>query len=402
MTVTINKSTAKGTITAPPSKSVSHRALICAAFSKGCRVSNVAYSDDVNATLDCLEALGATVERNESSVFLGGLDPESFKENTEINCNESGSTLRFMLPISLLSNKKITLKGTKRLFERPLDVFEEMCENKGLYFEKNENSVTVCGPLKEGEYAIRGDVSSQFITGLLLALSSLKSDSKLTILGDLQSRPYIDITIAILKDFGIDIKVSGNSFYIKGGNEFCTKDYFIEGDCSNAAFLDSFNLLGGCVSVNGINPNTTQGDYVYKQIFSDLKDGKKQFDLSDCPDLAPILFSLAAYLGGATFTGTRRLKIKESNRATAMQEELGKFGINTKVYDDEVIIEGGILNKPTEILCSHNDHRIVMSLSVLCSITGGTISGAEAVNKSYPNFFDDIKKLEIGLDFNEA
>lgn len=402
MTVTIKKSTAKGTITAPPSKSVSHRALICAAFSKGCNISNVSYSDDVKATLNCLEALGTTVKRDENSVFLGNLNPENFKENALLDCFESGSTLRFMLPICLLSDKKITLTGTKRLFERPLDVFEEMCENKGLYFEKNENSVTVCGPLKEGEYAVRGDVSSQFITGLLLALAFLKEDSKLTILGDVQSRPYIDITTAILKDFGIDINAQGNTFIIKGSQSFKTDDYFIEGDCSNAAFLDSFNLLGGEVSVEGINPDTTQGDYVYKQIFSDLKDGKKQFCLSDCPDLAPILFSLAAYLGDATFTGTKRLKIKESNRAVAMQKELRKFGINTKVYDDEVIIEGGILNEPTEILYSHNDHRIVMALSVLCSVTGGTISRAEAVNKSYPNFFEDIKKLEIGLDFNET
>lgn len=402
MTITIKKSTAKGTVTAPPSKSVSHRALICAAFSKGCKVSNVAYSDDVNATLNCLEVLGATAQRKENSAFLGNLNPEKFKENTVLDCFESGSTLRFMLPICLLGNKKITLTGTKRLFERPLDVFEEMCDKKGLFYEKNENSVTVCGPLNAGEYAVRGDISSQFITGLLLALAFLKGDSTLTILGDAQSRPYIDITIAILKDFGIDIKVSGNSFYIKGSQSFKTDDYFIEGDCSNAAFLDSFNLLGGEVLVEGINTDTTQGDYIYKQIFSDLKNGKKQFDLSDCPDLAPILFSLAAYLGGATFTGTHRLKIKESNRALAMQEELKKFGINTKVYDNEVIIEGAILKEPTEILYSHNDHRIAMALTVLCSITGGTISRAEAVNKSYPNFFKDLDKLKIGLDFDET
>ncbi len=402
MTVTVKKSIAKGTITAPPSKSVAHRALICAALSGGCKVSNISYSADVSATLDCLESLGATVKRDKNSVFLGNLNPKNFCENTEIFCNESGSTLRFLLPLCLLTDKKITLKGTKRLFERPLDIFEEMCVKKGLYFQKSEDCVTVCGPLTAGKYSVRGDVSSQFVTGLLLALSTLESDSTLTILGDVQSRPYINITLEVLKIFGIDIEAQNNTFYIKGGQKFNATDYFVEGDCSNAAFLDSFNLLGGEVSVLGINPDTSQGDYVYKAVFEGLRQGKKEFDLSDCPDLAPILFALSAYLGGAKFTGTKRLKIKESNRAVAMQTELSKFGITAKVLDDEVIIEGGSLTAPTETLCSHNDHRIVMSLSVLCSITGGTISGAEAVNKSYPNFFEDIQKLRIGLDFNEA
>lgn len=399
MTVTIKKSKAIGTILAPPSKSVAHRALICAAISSGTLVSNVAFSDDITATLDCLEALGATVKRYENSVFLGGLGPESFKDGTVLFCNESGSTLRFMLPICLLCNKKITLKGTKRLFERPLDVFEEMCERKGLYFTKGEDFVTVCGPLNAGEYTVRGDVSSQFITGLLLALSYLKEDSQINVLGDPQSRPYIDITIELLKEFGIDIKTAQNSFYIKGGQYFKTNDYFIEGDCSNAAFLDSFNLLGGSVEVLGLKPDTTQGDYVYKDIFEALKNKKQSFDLSDCPDLAPILFALAAFLEGATFTGTKRLKLKESNRAVAMQMELEKFGITTNIFDDTVVIGGGKLIAPREILCSHNDHRIVMALAVLCSVTGGTISGAEAVNKSYPDFFNDIEKLGIGLEF---
>lgn len=395
MTVTIKQSKAKGVITAPPSKSVAHRALICAANTSGSPVSNISYSDDINATLNCLEALGSKVERHENSVFLGGLNSKNFKENTVLLCNESGSTLRFMLPICLLSDKKITLKGTKRLFERPLGIYEEICQNQGLFFEKGEDFVTVCGPLKSGEYAVRGDISSQFITGLIFALSLLNENSKITLTGKIESKSYIEITLKALKDFGVSIEFTDNVICIKGGQQFNATDYFVEGDCSNAAFLDSFNLLDGEVEVLRLNPVTTQGDYVYKRFFEELKQGVKRFDLSDCPDLAPIMFSMAAVLGGATFTGTKRLKIKESDRAEAMKEELKKFCIETKIYDNEVVIEGGVLNTPNEILCSHNDHRIVMSLAVLSSITGGTISGAEAVNKSYPDFFSDIKKLGL-------
>ena len=300
-----------------------------------------------------------------------------------------------MLPICLLSDKKITLKGTKRLFERPLGIYEEICQNQGLFFEKGEDSVTVCGPLKSGEYAVRGDISSQFITGLIFALSLLKEDSKITLTGKIESKSYIEITLKALKDFGVKVDFTDNVICIKGGQQFIATDYFVEGDCSNAAFLDSFNLLGGEVEVLSLNPDTTQGDYVYKRFFEELKQGVKRFDLSDCPDLAPIMFSMASVFGGATFTGTKRLKIKESDRAEAMKEELKKFCIETKIYDNEVVIEGGNLNTPNEILYSHNDHRIVMSLAVLSSITGGTISGAEAVNKSYPDFFSDIKKLGL-------
>lgn len=402
MTVTVKKSKADGVINAPPSKSVAHRALICAAFSSGSLVSNIAYSEDITATLDCLEALGATVRRYENSAFLGNLDPRNFKEDAVLFCNESGSTLRFMLPICLLCGKKITLTGTKKLISRPLSVYEEICKNNGFLFEKGEDSVTVCGKLTAGEYFVRGDISSQFITGLIFALSFLKNDSKITLTGKIESKSYIEITLKVLKDFGVSVEFNGNVLTVKANQSFCATDYFVEGDCSNAAFLDSFNLLGGFVEVLGLKPDTTQGDYVYKRFFDRLKKGVKQFDLSDCPDLAPITFSMAAVFGGASFLGTKRLKIKESDRAQAMKQELQKFGIETKIYDNEVVIEGGKLKAPTENLCSHNDHRIVMSLAVLSSITGGTICGAEAVNKSYPDFFNDIEKLGIGLDLYET
>ena len=175
-------------------------------------------------------------------------------------------------------------------------------------------------------------------------------------------------------------------------------DYSVEGDCSNAAFLEGFNLLSDKVDVLGIDENTLQGDRVYKAMFNGLKKGEKQFDLSDCPDLAPVMFAMAAYLGGATFLGTARLRIKESDRAAAMAEELAKFGIETEVLEDSVIIHNGKLHKPEAILCGHNDHRIVMALSILCSVTGGVIEEAQAVSKSFPDFFEIISKLGIQVE----
>ena len=178
-------------------------------------------------------------------------------------------------------------------------------------------------------------------------------------------------------------------------------EYTVEGDYSNAAFLDAFNLLGGEVQVIGLSETSVQGDKVYKEMFEQLSGGTKEFDLSDCPDLAPIMFALSAVKGGARFTGTARLKIKESDRAEAMKQELKKFGIDLKIKENEVIVEKGAINPPTEILCGHNDHRIVMALSLLCSMVGGTIAGAEAVNKSFPDFFDKIKALKVDVILND-
>ena len=353
-------SKANGEITAPPSKSMAHRALIFGAFSEKSVIKNVAFSKDIEATIGCLKSLGAKIDINGNTVTVGGLVIKNIPENAVLDCFESGSTLRFFLPLCMAAGKSVTLKGAKRLFERPLSIYEEIAKEQCISFVKNEDSVTVCGNLKSGEYFVRGDISSQFITGLLIALPLLNENSSITVTGSLESASYIDLTLKAMRDFGIKI--------------------------SN-------------VSVLGLDKNTLQGDRVYIDIFNGLKNGKKEFDLSDCPDLAPICFSLASVLGGGVFTGTARLKIKESDRALAMQTELKKFGINVLVQENRVIIENGILKTPNEILCGYNDHRIVMALSVLCSLVGGTVSGAQAVSKSYPSFFEDISNL--GLDTNE-
>lgn len=400
MKVRIFKSEAKGKVYAPPSKSVAHRALICGALSEKSSIHSLAFSKDIEATLGCLKALGAQATKTEKVLTIGALNPLDPNENATLFCNESGSTLRFMLPLCMLSDKKITLTGSERLFSRPLTVYEEIAEQNGILFEKTKNSVTVCGKLKAGNYKVRGDISSQFISGLLFALPLLDGDSRIEITHKFESASYIDITLSALKTFGIEIKRQKNTFYITGNQRYRGCDYTVEGDFSNAAFLDGFNVLGGSVSVEGLNPESQQGDRVYKQIYSDLLRGKQQFDLSDCPDLAPVLFALASQFG-AEFTGTQRLKIKESDRAQAMREELLKVGVEALVFENSVRVKKSELKAPTEAICSHNDHRIVMAMALLLTKTGGAIEGAQAVEKSFPDFFETIKKLGIEMEIYE-
>lgn len=393
MTLKIEKCLLKGEVSAPPSKSDAHRVLICSALSKESNVNNLADSEDINATLGCLKTLGAKTENIENGLKIGGIKPFDISENLILNCNESGSTLRFLIPLCLLTGKEIALKGKGRLMERPLTVYEKMCEGRGIVFEKNGDTLTLCGKLASGVFTVDGGVSSQFISGLMYALPLLSGDSQIKIEGNLESKPYIDMTVETLGRFGVEIEETDYGYFVKSNQKYNSQNITVEGDWSNAAFLDGFNLLGGSVKVMGLNENSLQGDRIYKKMYEDLKSGVESFDLSNCPDLAPVMFALASALGGAEFTGTARLKIKESDRAEAMKEELSKFGVNVTVEENRVLVSGGTLKTPTEKLCGHNDHRIVMALTLLCTLTGGEIEGCEAVNKSFPDFFSKISAL---------
>ena len=268
MTVTIKTSKAKGIIAAPPSKSMAHRALICGALSCGSEIYNIEYSNDILATLDCLTALGAKIEIQDSKIKCGGLNPFVSKESV-LDCRESGSTLRFMIPLAFLSGAKITLTGSERLFARNLTIYEEIAKQNAIIFEKGKNSLTVCGKLKSGSYKIAGNISSQFISGLLFALPLLDGDSTLEITGEYESEPYVDLTIKSLSDFGVKIEKCGRTYKIKGNQKYETKNITVEGDYSNAAFLDGFNLLGGDVLVTGLDESSLQGDKIYKKISID-------------------------------------------------------------------------------------------------------------------------------------
>lgn len=393
MIVEIKPGIAKGVMNAPPSKSMAHRLLICGALSEKSTIKGIEFSEDISATLDCLRSLGTRVEVNGDSVTLGGLCPKNIS-NAVLPCRESGSTLRFFLPLCLLSEGEKILKGSERLLERPQEVYKEICVEQGLKFESTTEGIFVSGCLKSGEYRVRADISSQFVTGLMFALCTKESDSKITLVGKAESVSYIDLTIKALRDFGVAVEKSSDGYFIRGGQHFASREIVVEGDYSNAAFFDALNLLDGDVDVKGLDEASLQGDRVYKILFKKL--GKdEEIDLSDCPDLAPVLFALASTKQKTVFTGTRRLKIKESDRAVAMQRELAKFGVKLEVEENEVTVYGGNLSAPTEIIYGHNDHRIVMATSLLCTVTGGKISGAEAVTKSLPDFFSRLSALNI-------
>ncbi len=395
MTVTIEKSKASGVISAPPSKSMAHRYLICGAFSQKSEIRGVGFSDDIKATLSCLEALGADIKINNNNVTIGGIDL-SYTPQKPLFCNESGSSLRFLIPICLLFDKEITLYGTERLFSRSLSVYEDICKEQGIHFDLKKDSLTICGRLKSGKYYVRGDISSQFISGLIFALSRLQNSSEIEITGKVESGSYLDLTIAALKDFGVNVERKNERIiFIGGNNTYKSSEITVEGDYSNAAFLDAFNLFGGNVSINNLRETSVQGDRIYKDLFERLNNGYPTIDISDCPDLAPVLMAVAAAKNGAVLEGTRRLKIKESDRGLAMKTELSKLGSSVLVEENRITVAKCELKTPNEPICSHNDHRIVMAMSVLLSRTGGSIEGAESVAKSYPDFFECLKALNI-------
>ena len=399
MVVTINKSTAFGRVQAPPSKSMAHRYLICGALSPESEIKGVRFSEDIKATLSCLEALGANVEINGDTVKIGGIDIDKGIKSDKLFCNESGSTLRFLIPLCLLFDKKITLSGTKRLMERSLSVYADICKATGLEFNQSADTVTVKGKLQAGKYAVRGDISSQFISGLMFALPLLPHDSIIDITGAIESGSYLGMTVKALADFGARIsRTDEHTIYIKGNQTYKPRSFTVEGDYSNAAFFEALNALGGNVAVSGLKKDTCQGDAVYKKLFGKIVRGTPEIDISDCPDLGPVLMAAAAANNGAHFTGTHRLRIKESDRGAAMAEELSKFGCHTEINDNDITVHGCTLKTPELPLYGHNDHRIVMSLAVLCTLTGGQIYGAQAVAKSFPDFFERFSSLGIDLE----
>ena len=398
MRATFTPARLQGTIDAPPSKSMAHRYLIGAALSgQTCVLEGVDYSEDILATIDCLRALGATVTIDGSTVTV---DPRGFMqaEHPVLECRESGSTLRFFIPLALCLGRPVILRGSQRLLERPLDVYEQLCRERGFTFQKGTTALTLCGSLQSGTYRVRGDISSQFITGLLLALVYLGGESTVEILPPFESRSYVDLTLSALSAYGADvaygddhtIRVRPAPLYGYGGR--------IEGDYSNAAFLDAFNHLGSDVQVGGLRPDSLQGDRVYAAYFQQIAEGTPTLDVSDCPDLCPVLFALAAMKYGATFTGTDRLQAKESDRGAAMHQELQKLGGGLIFGDNTITVPPQTLRYAGQVLDGHNDHRIVMALSVILSTIGGTIDGAEAVRKSYPRFFEDIRHLSAEIE----
>ena len=401
MEAIIDISKAHGEIMAPPSKSLAHRYIICASLSKGTSViSNIDYSEDILATIDCATELGAAIERNDSTLTITGIDGSVKKDSFSFYCRESGSTMRFFMGVALALGVPSKFYGSETLRKRPFGIFEDICASENIEFKKKEDYIYVNGKLKNNSFKVLGNISSQFITALLFVLPLLNG-GKITIIPPVESRSYIYLTLQALKAFKTEAFFEDDTTLRVLPGEYTASNITVEGDESNAAFLEAFNYLGGSVKVLGLNKDTLQGDRVYKDYFEALKKENAVLDITDCPDLGPVLFAVAAAsLNGGTFTGTKRLKLKESDRGRVMCEELSKFGVRSESTENSITIYKSALKKPAERVYGHNDHRIVMSLTLLLTLTGGIINEAEAVRKSYPDFFEDIKNLGIGVKFN--
>ena len=398
MNAVIQPGTARGTVAAPPSKSMAHRLLICAALAEGeSTVRDVDRSEDILATSDCLEALGASLCWEGNTVCVRGFDPRK-SGDAVLRCRESGSTLRVMIPLCLLTGSLRRLEGSETLLSRPLSVYEDLCRARGFRLERSNGGLLVQGHLNAGEYTVPGSISSQFITGLLFALSLLPGESRIRLVPPVESRSYLSLTLQALQDAGVNVTWADEyTLCVPVGSVYHTRDTAVEGDYSNAAFFEAFSCIGGSVTVTGLREDSLQGDRIYQDYFARLRTGPAELDLADCPDLAPVLFSAAALCRGAVFTGTRRLRFKESDRGAVMAEEMAKFGIILNTEENRITVPAGILHAPEVPLDSHNDHRIAMALSLLCTRTGGEIRGAEAVRKSFPDYWNRLRSLGIDV-----
>lgn len=395
-------SVARGEIMAPPSKSMAHRYMIAAALSDGkSLIDNISYSEDILATIDCIRAIGATVNEYEDHIEVIGRGL-SAGGKVKFCCRECGSTLRFFVPVAMMLGRDVTLTGSKTLLSRPMSVYEDIAAKHNIEYYRDEEGIHVNGRLSAGIYEVPGNISSQFITGLLFVLPLLDGDSTIRLIPPVDSRSYIELTLKALKLYGIEAGfVSELELHVSGNRQYKCADVTIEGDFSNAAFLDVFNTIGGEVKVNGLSEDSTQGDRVYREYFAKLLAGKPTLDISNCPDLGPVLMVVAAMNNGGTFTGTRRLAMKESDRGRAMCEELGKLGIKSRMEEDEIEILKGELVTTEETLSGWNDHRIVMAVATILSRIGGSVDDAQAVNKSFPDYYDRIRRLGIEVSVRE-
>lgn len=395
MTVTLSPSRAFGRVRAPASKSYAHRMMIAASLAGGkSHLSGMQFNQDIEATLDCLCALGVSWQLEEECLTLSAPDEMPREEQAIYPCRESGSTLRFLLPLALYRGGHAIFTGTERLLDRGVGVYEKIfCHCAS--FQREKERLHVTGSLLPGEYTLPGNVSSQFVSGLLFALPLLPQESRIILLPPVESRPYIAMTVKVLQQFGIRIEETGNGFFIPGGQHYHPADLAVEGDWSGASALLGFNAVGGEVEVEGLARPSAQGDSIFPALMEKLKQPQTTVDIANCPDLGPELFAIAACLHGGSFTGTARLRIKESDRAAAMAAELKKLGIRVDVEEDSVtVFPGGLTPSPTP-LSGHNDHRIVMALCLPLSIVGGSITQSEAVGKSFPGFFKALEELHV-------
>lgn len=399
MDIKITPKKLSGEISIISSKSAGHRALIAAALSNKKTVVEInTLSNDIKATSACLTSLGAKLDFDEGKIEVTPISKVPC--DVKLNCLESGSTLRFILPIAAALCDSFEITGEGRLPERPMDELISQMEKHGCVFSSKKLPFKVSGKLKGGKFELPGNVSSQYITGLLLALPLIDEESEIVLTSTLQSSSYVDMTLQTLKEFGVDIETKSNSYTIGKDCKYIGKDKVkVEGDWSNAAFFLAADYLCGGVNVSGLSSDSLQGDKAFLQILPKLSDGCI-IDAGEIPDIILPLCVCACKVNGlVTFTNAGRLRLKESDRLLAAKEMITSLGGKAEITDDEIKIYGnGKLSGGT--VDGFNDHRVVMSAAIASCICENevVILGAQAVNKSYPNFFDEFKKLGGSID----
>ena len=400
MKAVITPSPISGITDAPASKSAAHRAMICAALAdKPTKIVCSTTSVDIEATAQCLRELGATVTKTEYGFFIEPITEA--KENAVLNCRESGSTLRFMIPVCAVLGKAVSLYGEGRLPQRPIGELCTALESHSAELTSHSLPLTVKGKLTAGTYEISGDVSSQFISGLLLALPVTHAESTIIITGTLQSKPYIDMTLDVLKSFGIETDFTDNTVKINASNGYISpENYTVEGDWSNGAFfICADKIKSNNVKCNNLTLDSVQGDKAVAEIAGKFASASEKeyikIDVGDIPDLVPVLAVTSCFRKGTTeFYNAARLRIKESDRLLSTAELIKDLGGKAEITDDTITVYGtGELNGG--MVDSFNDHRIAMSAAIAATACKSpvTIQDAQAVNKSYPTFFEDMKKL---------
>ena len=408
MLARIQPSRLQGSVTVPPSKSMAHRALLCAGLAAGTtQIQGILPSQDMEATCRALTALGASIVRQGSLARVQGVAGRPKAPQGPVDCGESGSTLRFLIPAFALASAPARLTGRGRLPQRPLGPYGAIFHGQGLPFVQDETGVSFQGPLAPGDYTLPGDVSSQFISGLLFALPLLPGDSHIRIQPPFESRGYVNMTLQVMDAFGVQAAfLDGLTLHVPGNQLFTAPaaPFLVEGDDSQAAFFLTLDAILGDVSVAGLSPRSIQGDRVMGEILARCGHVPGQpprplapfvADLGDCPDLGPILMTLGLFCQGESrLLNAGRLRLKESDRGTAMAQELSKLGGQASLAGDEIRIRQSRL-RPGPALSSHGDHRIAMALAVaaLGARIPADIQGAEAVEKSYPDFWKDLAAI---------
>lgn len=424
MDITIDKTALIGEVDSISSKSYAHRMILAASLAENpSKIVCKSLSIDISTTIDCANKLGADIAVQADTLTVKPINKYATTKHVELNCNESGSVLRFILPITSALGREATINGKGRLPMRPLGEIIEVMRAHGVNFSSDRLPLTINGQLTSGRYEIDASVSSQYITALLMALPLLNGDSEIILLGDLKSKGYVDITIEVLRVYGIIVSRTSNGYKIRGNQKYIApSNIAVEGDWSNAAFPLVGGLLCGDVCVKNLNKVSSQGDkeiikiltdmngeiqiknsvnYVFNTDFRAIKSSLTPItvDISDIPDAAPILsVACAAAMGASTLIGVERLRAKECDRLEAIIEMLSAVGIKTEYSPNKLVIHGDMSSlsdgSSPIILSSFNDHRMAMSAAIIATLRGNvTITGIESVDKSYPSFWQDLTKL---------